>query len=170
MSQSVPTRSATHVPNASVARHFGDLNPRTFEACGGEEGVLRITRTFYAKVFANNVLSPMFAEKDDSHPMKLAWFLMTIMEVSDRYFEEGGSFSKLHREHRVAMGRKERLDGPKGCGRPGTGFTRTQRDAWQMLFHEATVDCGLSGGILQDLDNFVTRAMGFYGPFTADRE
>ena len=166
----IPCTSSTGVSNASVARRFGDLNPKTFEACGGEESVFRIARSFYTKVFANDVLAPLFAVKDDSHPTRLAWFLMSFMEVSDRYFEEGGSLGKLHHEHHKAMYRKERLEGPKGCGRPGTGFTCTQRDTWQQLFHDACVDCGLTGGILRDMDNYVSHVMRFYGPFTADRQ
>ncbi len=63
----------------SVAKFFGDLSPTHFQAVGGtEESLNRVTDTFYAKVFADPILSCMFRERGATHAQKLCWFVVAI--------------------------------------------------------------------------------------------
>ena len=127
-----------------------------------------MTTTFYAKVFGDPILSIMFRSQDASHAQKLALFLLNFMEITDRFFTIS-SFSKLHAMHDASKLIPARAAAPPGAGCPGGNFTSSQRDAWKSHFVSACGEHGLRGGLLQDLADFVDRAMQFYGPFVADR-
>jgi hypothetical protein len=96
------------------------------------------------------------------------WF--ACAPAVDDYFRERGSFRTLHTRHAVSQKYAERASAPPGAGCPGHVFTFSQRDAWKGHFVEAfRTTGGLRDGLLQDMADFVDRAMGFYGPFEADR-
>ena len=155
---------------ASVARHYGDLNPRHYEMLGGHEGVQRLASVFYQRVFADDILAPLFAEKKPFHAERLGWLLLSFMEVDDTYFKKRRGFGTIHAMHQKSQERKERAEAPRGCGCPGGGFTLTQRDAWKGHFLAACAICGLKDGLMQDMSDWVDRSMRFYGPFERDRE
>jgi hypothetical protein len=128
-----------------------------------------VTTTFYVKVFADPILSVMFRTRDESHAQKLALFLLNFMEITDKFFVTS-SFSKLHALHDAAKLIPARAAAPPGAGCPGGSFTASQRDAWKSHFVAAFSEHGLRGGLLQDMADFVDRAMRFYGPFAEDRK
>lgn len=127
-----------------------------------------MTTTFYAKVFADPILSVMFRTRDESHAQKLALFLLNFMEITDKFFLVS-SISKLHAVHDAAKRIPARAAAPAGAGCPGGNFTASQRDAWKSHFVAAFSEHGLRGGLLQDMADFVDRGMRFYGPFVGDR-
>ena len=130
--------------------------------------MLAVTTTFYANVFADPILSVMFRSHDASHAQKLALFLLNFMEITDKFFLTS-SFSTLHAVHHVSKQIPARATAPPGAGCPGGNFTASQRDAWKLHFVSAFSQHGLRGGLLQDMADFVDRAMRFYGPFAGDR-
>lgn len=154
----------------SRARHYGDLNPYHFEVLGGEDGVNRLTSAFYERVFADPILSPLFAEKAKFHSERLAWLLMSFMEVSDQYFKARRGFGTIHAMHQKSKDRKQRAEAPPGCGCPGGNFTVSQRDAWKGHFLAACDEVGLKEGLKQDMSEWVDRSMRSYGPFDKDRK
>lgn len=162
---------ASNLPSQkSTSRHFGDLNPKHYEMLGGEEGVHKMTAVFYDRVFSDEILSPLFAEKKPFHPQRLAWLLLSFMEIDDTYFKQRRGFGTIHAMHHKSQERKERAEAPPGCGCPGGNFTVSQKDAWKNHFLAACEECGLKDGLLQDMSDFVDRSMRFYGPFDKDRD
>ena len=167
------------IPSDGPSRHFEwlahPLGPTAHcdtQAVGGtEEGVLAVTTTFYRNVFADPILGVMFKVHEASHAQKLALFLLYFMEVSDTYFRQPGvaGFGTLHQAHHQSKGLAARAEAPPGAGCPGGHFTKSQRDAWRGHFVAAFEEHGVRGGLLQDLADFVDRAMPRYGPFANDR-
>ncbi len=88
----------------------------------------------------------------------------------DDYFRERGSFRTLHTRHAASQQYPERAKAPPGAGCPGRGFTISQKEAWKKHFVEAFRVTGrLRDGMLQDMADFVDRAMDHYAPFEPDR-
>ena len=117
----------------------------------------------------NEGWSPLFAEKKSFHPERLAWLILSFMEVDDTYFKKRRGFGTIHAMHQKSQERKERAAAPSGCGCPGGGFTLSQKEAWKHHFMDACAACGLKDGLYQDVSDWVDRSMEFYGPFDRDR-
>ncbi len=129
-----------------------------------------MTTTFYSKVFGDprTILSVMFRSHDVSQAHKLALFLLYFMEISHKFFRDS-SFTQLHAVHHMAKSIPARSQAAPGAGCPGENFTASQRDACKSHFVLACSLHGLRGGLLQDMADFVDRAMGHYRPFVGDR-
>ena len=153
----------------SASNYFGDLKPIHCEAMGGPDGVLKVTRGFYERVFKDPILSILFKIHEDAHPQRLAWALLFFMEIDQSYIRERG-FQAMHYYHNKSKRYEERKNAPPGAGCPGKGFTISQRNAWKTHFMWAVKEIGgLKEGLLQDMDDWVERLMPIYGPFEKDR-
>lgn len=167
----VPAVAVPVADTPSAAHFFGDLGPTHFRAVGGtREALLKVTASFYERVFEDPILGVMFRDRSPDHARRLMLFCLSFMEVSDDYFTERGSFRTLHARHAASQLNEKRAEAPPGAGCPGGKFTVSQRDAWKRHFVEAFRDIGgLRGGLLQDIAAWVDRSMAFYAPFAPDR-
>eukprot|EP00759_Apiculatamorpha_spiralis_P040307 PhF_6_TR38928/c0_g1_i2/m.58239/K06886/glbN; hemoglobin len=156
---------------ASAAKFFGDLGPTHYEKMGGEQGVHRVAKAFYQRVFRDPVLQMLFLIPDHAHAEHLFMFLAYFCEIDEKYMVERGGFFTSHEAHQRVKDFPQRLQGPKGAGCPGRAFTHTQKNAWKGHFMWACETVGnLRGGLLKDMSDWVDRMMFLYGPFDNDRE
>ena len=155
----------------SAAKFLGDLGPAHFRAVGGtREALLKVTSAFYEKVFKDPILGVMFEEHSPVHAYRLMLSCLYFMEISDDDHKERGSFATLHKKHAEAQQRAQRASAPPAAGCPGGKFTASQRDAWKQHFVASFAEVGgLHGGLLQDISDWVDRAMDHYTPFAKDR-
>ncbi len=70
-----------------------------FEAAGGAEAFLRLTRKFYAQVADDPVLAPVFAEMTDDHVAGVALWLGEVFGGPRSYTEERGGYPHMVARH-----------------------------------------------------------------------
>ncbi len=70
-----------------------------FEAAGGAEAFLHLTRRFYAQVAADPVLAPVFAGMTDAHVEGVALWLGEVFSGPNRYSTERGGYPHMVSRH-----------------------------------------------------------------------
>jgi hemoglobin len=73
--------------------------PTLNEWAGGPDAFLALTRAFYAKVPADPVLAPIFAEMDPHHAEHVAHFVAEVFGGPKLYTAEGGSHAAMIGRH-----------------------------------------------------------------------
>ena len=159
-----------------------------------EDSIHKLAVIFYEKLFDDPILCVFFVERDKKHAERLTWFLLYVMDISDKYMEERHSLDTVEVAHYMSKFYQERLSAPPGAGCPGGNYTNSQvkytnyysismldsnsllliwikRIAWKKHFLDSCVEvAGLKGELLQDISDFVDRSMEAYGPFDDDRK
>ena len=150
-------------------------------------------------MFEDPILQVFFIGREKKHAERLAMFLLYVMNISNKYVKERYSVDMVETSHYMSKFYQERLDAPPGAGHPGGNFTHSQvskisykyslmksytanihideynitliqRIAWKEHFISTCVEvAGMEGQLLQDMSDFVDRAMEAYGPFEDDR-
>ena len=64
--------------------------PTLYEWAGGAPALTRLTEAFYARVRADDVLAPVFADMPPDHPEHVAIWLGEVFGGPSRYTEEHG--------------------------------------------------------------------------------
>ena len=83
---------------------MGDAVPTLYEWAGGAPALARLTEAFYARVRADDVLAPVFAELPPDHPEHVAIWLGEVFGGPPRYSEEhGGHRTVLERHHNLGL-------------------------------------------------------------------
>ena len=104
---------------------MGDAVPTLYEWAGGAPALTRLTEVFYARVRADEVLAPVFAEMPPDHPEHVAIWLGEVFGGPPRYTEEHGGYPHMLAKHR------------------GRALTEEQRFRWVQLICEAADEAGL---------------------------
>ena len=99
--------------------------PSIYEWAGGAEAFARLTEAFYDKVREDDVLAPVFAGMDDSHPQHVAVWLGEVFGGPADYSAHHGGHAHMARQHL------------------GRGITEEQRRRWVGLLHDAADEVGL---------------------------
>ena len=106
---------------------MGDAVPTLYEWAGGAPALTRLTEAFYARVRADEVLAPVFAEMPHDHPEHVAIWLGEVFGGPPRYTEEHGGYPHMLAKHR------------------GRALTEEQRFRWVQLICGAADEAGLPG-------------------------
>ena len=93
----------------------GSSVPSLYDWAGGAEALERLTRLFYARVLADDLIGPLFAHMDDDHPRHVALWLGEVFGGPDRYTRERGGYPAMLGHHL------------------GKGITEPQRRRWVSL-------------------------------------
>jgi hemoglobin len=104
-----------------------DAVPTLYEWAGGAPALTRLTEAFYARVRADEVLAPVFAEMPPDHPEHVAIWLGEVFGGPPRYTEEHGGYPHMLAKHR------------------GRALTEEQRFRWVQLICQAADEAGLPG-------------------------
>jgi hemoglobin len=83
-----------------------------FEYAGGEGGVRRIVEIFYASIFDDPVLQPVFKRPVATHVDHLTAFLSEEFGGPARYTDELGGYAKIvaiHRHLRISQDQRRRF-------------------------------------------------------------
>ncbi len=99
--------------------------PTLYEWAGGAEALQRLTEAFYARVRADDVLAPVFAQMPDDHPEHVAVWLGEVFGGPRRYTEEHGGYPHMLAKHR------------------NRALTEAQRLRWVQLICAAADEAGL---------------------------
>ncbi len=99
--------------------------PTLYEWAGGAEALQRLTEAFYARVRADDVLAPVFAQMPDDHPEHVAIWLGEVFGGPRRYTEEHGGYPHMLAKHR------------------NRALTEAQRLRWVPLICAAADEAGL---------------------------
>ncbi len=99
--------------------------PTLYEWAGGAEALQRLTEAFYARVRADDVLAPVFAQMPDDHPEHVAIWLGEVFGGPRRYTEEHGGYPHMLAKHR------------------NRALTEAQRLRWVQLICAAADEAGL---------------------------
>ena len=99
--------------------------PTLFDWAGGMEAFERLTKTFYERVRADDVVGPLFADMPEDHPHHVALWLAEVFRGPTTYSEEHGGY-----HHMLSM-------------HLGKGITPEQRRQWVSLLSMAADDAGL---------------------------
>ncbi len=76
------------------------MSERTvFEAAGGADAFLQLTRKFYTQVAADPVLAPVFKDMTDTHVEGVALWLGEVFGGPKRYSEERGGYPHMMARH-----------------------------------------------------------------------
>jgi hemoglobin len=92
---------------------------------GGNDALVRLTETFYAKVRQDPLLAPVFAGMDDEHPAHVATWLAEVFGGPTDYTEHHGGHAHMARQHL------------------GRGITEEQRRRWVGLLQDSADETGL---------------------------
>ena len=106
---------------------MGDAVPTLYDWAGGAPALTRLTEAFYARVRADEVLAPVFAEMPRDHPEHVAIWLGEVFGGPPRYTEEHGGYPHMLAKHR------------------GRALTEEQRFRWVQLICRAADEAGLPG-------------------------
>ena len=106
---------------------MADGVPTLYEWAGGAPALARLTEAFYARVRADEVLAPVFAEMPADHPEHVAIWLGEVFGGPPRYTEEHGGYPHMLAKHR------------------GRALTEEQRFRWVQLICLAADEAGLPG-------------------------
>jgi len=104
---------------------MGDAVPTLYEWAGGAPALTRLTEAFYARVRADEVLAPVFAEMPPDHPEHVAIWLGEVFGGPPRYTDEHGGYPHMLAKHR------------------GRALTEEQRFRWVQLICRAADEAGL---------------------------
>jgi hemoglobin len=102
-----------------------DSIPTLADWAGGTESFRRLTTLFYAKVPADPILGPVFADMDPHHAEHVADFVAEVFGGPQDYSGQGGSHRKMIVRH---MGRH---------------LTETQRRRWIDMMLDTLDEAGL---------------------------
>ncbi len=76
------------------------MSERTvYQAAGGADAFLELTRRFYAQVVADPVLAPVFKDMTDAHVEGVALWLGEVLGGPKRYSEERGGYPHMMARH-----------------------------------------------------------------------
>jgi truncated hemoglobin YjbI len=70
-----------------------------YELAGGAAGIRRLTDRFYALVFADDLLAPLFHQHDDHHADRLAMWLTELFGGPAEHSEHRGGFEVMRGAH-----------------------------------------------------------------------
>lgn len=99
--------------------------PTLAEWAGGSGMLRRLTARFYARIAADPLLGPVFAEMSPQHSTFVASFLSEVLGGDAAYSAGGGSHARMIRRH---MGRH---------------LTEEQRRRWMNLMFDTCDEVGL---------------------------
>lgn len=99
--------------------------PSLYDYMGGAEALERLTRTFYGHVAKDEILAPVFAGMDDSHPQRVALFLGEVFGGPPAYTAERGGHPHMVSRHL------------------GRNLTERQRRRWIALLQDTADEVGL---------------------------
>ncbi len=99
--------------------------PSLYEWAGGGEALERLTKRFYEKVRADELLEPVFRGMDAHHPQYVAIWLGEVFGGPPRYTEERGGYPHMLAQHR------------------GLELTEAMRRRWVQLICDAADDAEL---------------------------
>jgi hemoglobin len=102
-----------------------DATPTLYEWAGGAGAFERLTKAFYERVRADEVLAPVFGQMPDEHPHNVAVWLAEVFGGPPLYTEEHGGYPHMLSMHH------------------GLGLTEEQRFRWVMLIAHAADDAAL---------------------------
>jgi hemoglobin len=97
----------------------GAAVPSLYEWAGGLPALERLTRLFYERVLADDLIGPLFAHMDDEHPRHVALWLAEVFGGPDRYTRERGGYPAMLAHHL------------------GKAITEPQRRRWVALLLDA---------------------------------
>jgi hemoglobin len=83
-----------------------------FEHAGGEAGISRIVEIFYASIFEDPILQPVFGHPVATHVDHLTAFLSEELGGPTRYTDELGGFPAIvavHRGHKITEEQRQRF-------------------------------------------------------------
>ncbi len=104
---------------------MADDVPTLYEWAGGSDAFERLTESFYAKVGADDVVGPLFADMDPHHPHYVAMWLSEVFGGASRYTDERGGYRHMLSQHL------------------GKAITEPQRRRWIDLLIDAADEVGL---------------------------
>jgi len=110
-------RTAVAGPGASV--------PSLYDWVGGTPALERLTRLFYERVLADDLIGPLFAHMDAEHPRHVATWLAEVFGGPDLYTRERGGYPAMLGHHL------------------GKAITEPQRRRWVALLLDAADDADL---------------------------
>ena len=96
-----------------------------YEWAGGEEAFERLTKAFYGRVRADELVGPLFANMPEDHPHNVATWLAEVFGGPAAYTEEHGGYSHMLSKHL------------------GLAITEAQRARWAQLIGLAADDADL---------------------------
>ena len=99
--------------------------PTLYEWAGGAAALTRLTEVFYARVRADEVLAPVFAQMPADHPAHVAVWLGEVFGGPPGYTEEHGGYPHMLAKHR------------------DRALTEAQRLRWVQLICAAADEAGL---------------------------
>jgi truncated hemoglobin YjbI len=99
--------------------------PTLHEWAGGTEAIERLTRAFYARVRADDVLAPVFAHMPEDHPHHVALWFAEVFRGPPTYTTEHGGYPHMMGKH------------------IGLAITPEQRRRWVELISRAADDAAL---------------------------
>ncbi|WP_019633569.1 group II truncated hemoglobin [Actinomadura atramentaria] len=102
-----------------------DAPPTMYEWAGGTAAFDRLTEDFYARVRKDDVVGPLFAHMDPSHPHYVALWLAEVFGGPTAYTDERGGYPRMLGQHL------------------GKGITEAQRRRWASLLMDAADAVGL---------------------------
>ena len=73
--------------------------PSLYEWAGGSAALQRLTEVFYAKVKADPLLAPVFAQMDEHHPQYVALFIGEVLGGPGDYSKQRGGHPHMIRQH-----------------------------------------------------------------------
>ncbi len=113
-----------HYGRTAVAGVGGSL-PTLYEWAGGEGAFERLTAAFYAKVWPDDVVGPLFRGMDPGHPRYVAMWLAEVFGGPARYSSDRGGYPHMVNQHL------------------GKGITEAQRRRWVSLLLDSADEVGL---------------------------
>jgi truncated hemoglobin YjbI/quinol monooxygenase YgiN len=116
----------------------GSSVPSLYEWAGGTPSLERLTRLFYERVLADELIGPLFAHMDDDHPRHVAMWLAEVFGGPDRYTRERGGYPAMLGHHL------------------GKAITEPQRRRWVSLLLDAA-----DGAALPDDPEFRAAFVGY---------
>ncbi|MCG5216578.1 globin domain-containing protein [Streptosporangium soli] len=106
-------------------RGQGGSVPTIYQWAGGSEALERLTEVFYGHVKNDDVIGPIFAHMDPSHPRYVAMWLGEVFGGPDGYTRERGGYAHMLGQH------------------VGKAITERQRRRWIALLLDAADEVGL---------------------------
>jgi truncated hemoglobin YjbI len=113
-----------HYERTPVAGAGGSV-PSLYEWAGGTAALERLTRVFYERVLADDLIGPLFAHMDGEHPRHVAMWLAEVFGGPDRYTRERGGYPAMLGHHL------------------GKAITEPQRRRWVSLLLDSLDEAGL---------------------------
>lgn len=110
---------------SEVSPYFGSAVQSLYEWAGGSEAFERLTSVFYDNVLKDDVVGPLFAGMDPSHPKYVAMWLAEVFGGPANYTTERGGYSSMVGHHL------------------GKAITEQQRRRWISLLMDAADEAGL---------------------------